>query len=55
MNTCVVICLHAPPPQNLGQLAPGGQCITSVELLPLHAGLHALTGVVVMDMQSAQE
>ena len=37
------------------QLARGGQCVTSVELLPLHAGLHSLTGVVVMDMQSAQE
>jgi len=49
------IIVNGPTYQNLGQLARGGQCVTSVELLPLHAGLHSLTGVVVMDMQSAQE
>ena len=42
-------------PKAAGQPAAGASATCEVTLLPVAAGLHALRGCVVVDMQSAQE
>ena len=41
--------------RSLGRMSPGASATCEVTLLPVAAGLHALRGCVVVDMQSAQE